>query len=30
MNSTERENKIISSAGYKSYPQRKLVTLSAV
>lgn len=25
MNSTKRENKIISPAGYKSYPQRKLV-----
>ena len=26
MNSTKRENKIISPAGYKSYPQRKWVT----
>lgn len=25
MNSTKRENRIISPAGYKSYPQRKLV-----
>lgn len=25
MNSTKRENRIINPAGYKSYPQRKLV-----